>query len=200
MGLLEDFDSLEENSEYGLNEYYLDNLEDEDMPAFYQAWYCLLEENFSRISVTNKVIYIDTLKRFFPRVKKSRLSALTYITLLNESSSYDAYMSFGVGEDTFINYVNRALDECSALCLLFEGRSNISKKILETIYSTMAALNDTKMIYLLSIKSFIQDYNVYVHGFYDKEKLKWNLVHSKYDEIRKRLESILDIKMKKGEL
>jgi hypothetical protein len=109
-------------------------------------------------------------------------------------------MSFGVGEDTFINYVNRALDECSALCLLFEGRSNISKKILETIYSTMAALNDTKMIYLLSIKSFIQDYNVYVHGFYDKEKLKWNLVHSKYDEIRKRLESILDIKMKKGEL
>lgn len=66
MSLLDDYDKLTNSAIENECEDYLNSIDKYDIPAFYQAWYDILKKQFLDLSNQHKVIYLNTLKDYFP--------------------------------------------------------------------------------------------------------------------------------------
>lgn len=66
MSLLDDYDKLTNSAIENECMDYLNSIDKYDIPAFYQAWYDILKKQFLDLSNPHKVIYLNTLKDYFP--------------------------------------------------------------------------------------------------------------------------------------
>lgn len=67
MGILDDYDDLNNIACIEEARVYLRELSIEDTPALYQAWYDIFMEEFEQVDNSIKILYLNILKQEFPK-------------------------------------------------------------------------------------------------------------------------------------
>jgi hypothetical protein len=69
MGILDDYDDLNNTTCIEEARFYLRELSIEDTPALYQAWYDIFMEEFDQVDNSIKILYLNILKQEFPKYR-----------------------------------------------------------------------------------------------------------------------------------
>lgn len=69
MGILDDYDDLNNAACIEEARFYLRELSVEDTPALYQAWYDIFMEEFEQVDNSIKILYLNILKQEFPKYR-----------------------------------------------------------------------------------------------------------------------------------
>lgn len=69
MGILDDYDDLNNTVCIEEARFYLRELSTEDTPALYQAWYDIFMEEFEQADNSIKILYLNILKQEFPKYR-----------------------------------------------------------------------------------------------------------------------------------
>lgn len=69
MGILDDYDDLNNTACIEEARFYLRELSIEDTPALYQAWYDIFMEEFEQVDNSIKILYLNILKQEFPKYR-----------------------------------------------------------------------------------------------------------------------------------
>lgn len=185
MSLLDGYNELDEASGMDTARLFLNNIEAQDTPAFFQAWYDVFMENFEDLPNDQKITYLNTLKMHLPkyRIGHNVYQVGTTCIFPSEISYY------------MIDAVQRRLQDYVEVYIMTDKKN---------VYDTKYILNMT-LLWLLD--NFLE-YPL-VHKIYAKPYLILNApkeydepieIHTKYQEIRENIERLLDIKIKRGEL
>lgn len=67
MSLLDDFQTLDNNVGKESFIYYIENLSNIDTPAYWQAWYDILKEDFLQFSLDKRIQCLKVLREYFPK-------------------------------------------------------------------------------------------------------------------------------------
>lgn len=186
MSLLDGYNELDEMSGMDTARHFLlNNIEEQDIPAFFQAWYDVFMENFKDLPNDQKITYLNTMKEYLPKYRMGHNIYQVGTTCIfpSEISNY------------VINIVQRRLQDYAEVYVMTDKKSVYDTKyILDT---TLLWLVDGRLEYPLVHKEYTKSYLILNAPKEYDEPIE---IHTKYQEIRENIERLLDIKIKRGEL
>lgn len=93
MGILDDYDDLNNTACIEEARFYLKELSIEDVPALYQAWYDIFMEEFEQVDNSIKILYLNILKQEFPKYR-IWLPSIIYNEIDNSTTYYSKESEF----------------------------------------------------------------------------------------------------------
>ena len=239
MSILDDYDKLADTTAEGMFETYIKELKESDAPAFYQAWYDILNENFLNVSDIDKIIYLNVLKDYYPWwnmwdfndsiIEKCRtIEEIRHSIEKSNSIDYrdpilgispvrfrmesEAYIQKVI--DQYINVYSESwcweTDNSDILNALetigkLSSTSNCTKPtdIREEYYNTTHIIDNTLLRFIgrpvgspisthLHKGAFRVEYKVFRNNFGNE----YNVIQSKYQDIKYSLEQIISYRIK----